>query len=55
MEPGQEDQWRDALARMHQGVQFLQLDRLVSRKFLNPVSWQPLSSCLRNAQPTHMS
>lgn len=29
MEQGQEGQWRDALARMHQGVQFLQLDRLV--------------------------
>jgi hypothetical protein len=29
MERGQEGQWRDALARMHQGVQFLQLDRLV--------------------------
>lgn len=29
MEPGQEDQWHDALGRMHQGVQFLQLDRLV--------------------------
>jgi hypothetical protein len=29
MEQGQEEQWREALARMHQGVQFLQLDRLV--------------------------
>ncbi len=29
MEQGQEGQWRDALARMHQGVQFLQLTRLV--------------------------
>ncbi len=30
MDAGQEPQWWEQLMRMHQGVQFLQLDRLVS-------------------------